>query len=68
MLWNPNMKLPDVERAEQLKAKEAKAPSNLFAAVAKRKKNKIDQPLAKEEPKVMWNTVIQGYSQTAVPA
>jgi hypothetical protein len=43
---NPDMKLPDVERAEQLKAKEANTASNPFAAVAKRKKKeKIDQPV-----------------------
>jgi hypothetical protein len=42
--------------------KEAKTPLNLFAAVAKRKKKKINLPLAKEEPKVMWNPVIPGYS------
>jgi hypothetical protein len=44
MLWNPDMKLPDVERAEQLKARETKKASNPFAAVAKRnKKEKTDQ-------------------------
>jgi hypothetical protein len=62
MLWNPDLKLPYVERAAKLKAKEAKAPSIPFAAVAKRKKKKIDQPLAKEVPKVIWNPVIPGYS------
>ncbi len=57
------MKLPDVERVEQLKVKETKKASNLFAAVAKRnKKEKLDQPLAKANPTVMWNSVIPGYS------
>jgi hypothetical protein len=43
MLWIPDMKLPDVEWAEQLKAKEAMTASNPFVAVAKRKKEKIHQ-------------------------
>ncbi len=59
---HPDMKLPDVERARQLKVNEAKVPSNLFAAAAKRKKKKINQPSGKEDPKVMWNPVIPGYS------
>ncbi len=55
------MKLPDVELAEQL-TKETMKALNQFAAVAKRKKKKkIDQPLAKENPTVMWNPVIPGY-------
>ncbi len=59
----PYMTLPDVERAEQLKAKETKKLSNPFATVAKtNKKEKIDQPLAKANPTVMWNPVIPGYS------
>ncbi len=58
------MEFPDVERAAKLNAKEAKTPSNPFAAVAKRKKKKIDLPLAKEETKIMWNPVIPGYSAT----
>ncbi len=58
------MNFPDVERAEQRrKAKEAKKAANPFAAVAKRKKKeKIDQPLAKDDPKVIWNPVIPEYS------
>jgi hypothetical protein len=48
MLWNLDMKLPDGERAEQLKAKETKKASNPFAQLcrcAKRnKKVMINQP------------------------
>jgi hypothetical protein len=62
MLWNPDMEFPDVERSAKLKAKEAKTPSNPFAAVAKSKQKKVDLPLAREEPKVVWNAVIPGYS------
>ncbi len=63
MMLNPDMnfprKFPDVERAEQLKAKERKKSSNPFAAAAKRKeKGEINQQLARDNPKVMWNTVI----------
>ncbi len=59
MLWNPDMKLADVERIEQLKAKETKKASNPFAAVAKRnKKEKIGQPSAKDDPKVIWKPVL----------
>ncbi len=61
-LWNPDMKFPDVERSAKLKAKEAKTPSNPFAAVAKRKQKEVDVPLAREEPKVVWNPVIPAYS------
>jgi hypothetical protein len=73
MLWNPDMKLPDVERAEQLKAKQTKKASNQFAAFAKRnKKEKIDQPSAQDDPKVIWKPVLAAYSvpleKTAVPA
>ncbi len=42
MLWNPDMKLPDVERDEQLKAKETNKALNPFAAVAKREKKGED--------------------------
>jgi hypothetical protein len=63
MLWNPDLKLPYVERAAQLKAKETKKASNPFAAVAKRnKKEKIDLPSAKEDPKVVWKPVLPAYS------
>jgi hypothetical protein len=62
MLWNPDMEFPDVERSAKLKAKEAKMPSNPFGAVAKRKTKKVELPLAREEPRVMWNPVIPGYS------
>ncbi len=63
MLWNPDIKLPDVERAELLKAKETKKVSNTFAAVAKRNKTeKIDQPSAKDDSKVIWKSVIPEYS------
>jgi hypothetical protein len=62
MLWNPDMEFPDVERSAKLKAKESKTPSNPFAAVPKRKMKKADLLLAREQPRVMWNPVIQGYS------
>ncbi len=49
MLWNPDMKLSDIELAQQPKAKKTKKASNPFDAVAKRnKKEKIDQPSAKD--------------------
>ncbi len=52
------MKFPDVERAEQLKSKDAKKALTPFAAGAERKKKgKIDQ-----HPKETWNPVIPGYS------
>ncbi len=54
------MNFPDVELAEQLKAKEAKKASNPFAAVARRKKKgKIDQQWTKDDDTVMWNPLIQ---------
>jgi hypothetical protein len=61
MLWNPDMNFPNVERAEQLMAKEAKKASNPFAAVAKRKEEEIThQQSAKDDATitVMWNPVI----------
>jgi hypothetical protein len=63
MLWNQDMKLSDVERAEQLKTKLIKKASNQFAAVAKRnKKEKINQPSVKDNPKVIWKPVLPAYS------
>jgi hypothetical protein len=59
------MEFHDVELSAKLKAKEAKTPSNLFAAVAKRKMMKtVDLPLAREEPRVMRNPLIPGYSSS----
>ncbi len=63
MLWNPGMTFRDVERAHQLKAKQTKKASNPFDAVAKRnKKEKIAQPLAKDDPKIIWKPVLPAYS------
>jgi hypothetical protein len=54
MLWNPGMKIPDVKRAHQLKAKLTKKASHPFDAVAKRnKKEKIAQPSAQNDPKII---------------
>jgi hypothetical protein len=72
MLWNADLIVPNVERAQQLKAKEAKQASNPFAAVVKRtqKNEKINQQLIKEMPlysgiPLSRNTLF--LSQTAVP-
>ncbi len=71
MLWNPDMKLPDVERAEQLKVKQIKKASNLFAAIAKRNKKEISiSPQQRTTPRSYGNQCSQHTLflwQTAVP-
>jgi hypothetical protein len=63
MLWNQDMTFLDVEHAHQLKAKQTKKASNPFNAVAKRnKKEKIAQPSAKDNPKIIWKPMLPVYS------
>jgi hypothetical protein len=60
-LWNQDLKFPDVERAERLKAKETKKASNPFTA-AKRKKKQIDEEYqSKDDDKVTLNHDIPEY-------
>jgi hypothetical protein len=62
MLWNSKLSFPDIERAEQLKAKVTKKASTPFDAAAKRKKKEKDgEQQAKDKARVKWNPAIPEY-------
>ncbi len=49
MQWNPDINFSNVERAEQLMAKEARKASNPFAAVATSKRKKKEKSISNQQ-------------------
>jgi hypothetical protein len=63
ILWNLKLNFPYVERAEQRKAKETKKALTPFGMVEKRKKKqKEEEQLVKDNDRVERNSVIPEYS------